>query len=114
MSITTLVNLPCVLIRRSGDSDDFDDTLPDEHYVDTVCEIQQQQRSEPTDEGDLSVTQWLVIFPAGTVADSGDAVLVEDAEYQLIGAPWAVRNPRTGVEHHVEASATQTRGPGGS
>jgi hypothetical protein len=116
VSIAQLINRPCTLVRRveTGTEDDFENIGPDEDFVDTVCEIQQQRRDEPATEGELSVTSWLVIFPAGTEVKSGDAVLIDDAEFELVGAPWHARNPRTKQEHHVEATAKQTRGPGGS
>ena len=109
----SLISRPCVLVRRMGDTDDFDDTLPEENYVDTVCEIQQQRREEPAGQGELSVTTWIVFFPIGTEVDNGDALLIGDEEYQLVGAPWQADTGSPAV-HHVEATAVRTRGPGGS
>jgi len=73
----------------------------------TVCELQQRNRME-TPQGDWSSAEWVGFFPAGTELDAGDAVELDDFTYEVIGAPWPARNPRTQVESHVEATLNLT------
>lgn len=130
MPISTLLSQPCLLIRRSasGDSDDYGNETQAETTVQTVCEIQQQQRVEGGTHEDLSDTRWLLILPASTVLDTGDAVEVGallpgegvlpssdlfptgSHRYELVGEPWPVIDARTGIEHHVEATVRRTAG----
>src|SRR5689334_17240639 len=110
--LATLLNRPVTITRRlpSSDTDGYGNEIPDEDTVETVCELQQQQRTEPGDEGELSSTRWLAIFPAGTDLRTGDAIEVDGATYEVFGDPWPARNPRTRAESHVEATVVRTAG----
>lgn len=112
--LSTLLNRPCTITRRSfGDEvDERGDYIATESAVETVCELQQKQRSEPEDQGELSDTTWLLILPAGTAIDTGDAVTMTDTgeEFEMVGDPWPARNPRTRAESHVEATVRRTAG----
>lgn len=113
MSLSQLLNRPCWVVQRSdtGDVDELGNEEPSETEVETVCEIQQVQRDEDETQGELSDTDWLGVFPAGTALDTGDAVKVEGlGKFELTGAPWAVRNPRTQTESHVEATLRRVAG----
>lgn len=112
MSLTDLLSVPTTIVRRSEDDEGFDPS-PTEVLAETVGELQQVQRSEPVAEGELSVTTWLLVLPAGTDIRTGDAVIAEGETYEVIGAPWAVRNPRTRLESHTEASLRRTAGDEG-
>lgn len=102
--LSQLLNRPCIIVRtlETGTTDDYGNLVPDEDAIDTVCELQQQGRSEPTD--DLSVTNWLLILPPGTRLRTDDYVIVDSERYELVGDPWVVRSPRTQQEAHVEAT----------
>lgn len=106
-----LINRTATVIRRSSSSetDRFGNKKHSETPVPTVCEIQQQRRDEH--EGETSDTLWDVFFLAGTNVNSGDALVVDGEEYELIGDPWEARNPRTRTPSHIEATARRTRGP---
>lgn len=109
--LSTLLNRPCTIIRRSasGSTDDgYGNRTPAETLVEAVCELQQRQRSEPGDQGEFSDTAWLIVFPAGTVIDTGDGVIVDGHIFEMVGDPWEVRNPRTQVASHVEATVRRT------
>jgi hypothetical protein len=126
--LTTLLSLPCTIVRREAstatepvagtDVDDYGNPLPTDpdtdpadnaYELDTVCELQQQDRDEPAAAGELSDTVWLLYLPPGTELDTGDAVDVDGyGRFELVGDPWAVRNPRTGVASHVEATVRRT------
>lgn len=110
--LSTLLNRPVTITRNlpSGDEDDYGNEIPTENVVETVGELQQVQRTEPGAAGELSVTHWLLMLPAGTDLRTGDSVEVEGAAYQLVGDPWQVRNPRTQAESHVEATVVRTAG----
>lgn len=107
------MNRPCTLIQRlaSSTSDDYGNEIPDEAEVETFCELQQRSREEPVLEGqNISATEWRVFFRPGLDVQTGDALIVEGAEYELVGEPWVVRNPRTGTESHIEASVELVEG----
>lgn len=108
--LAQLLNRPCTILRRSesGSEDDYGNEIPDEQQVETVCELQQRSRQEPGNEGELSDTSWLAIFPAGTELDTGDGLLVDDQKYEMVGDPWIARNPRTRAVSHVEATLRRT------
>lgn len=117
MSLSTLLNRTCWVVTRSGsgDADSYygsESSETAETAVETVCEVQQQRRDEAEDQGELSESHWLGVFPAGTALDSASAVVVEGlGEFELVGAPWPARNPRTQAESHVEATLVRTAGP---
>lgn len=71
----------------------------------TVCEIQQRTRLEAGGQGELSDTGWLIVLPASVNARTSDIVVADGVRYELVGDPWAARNPRTRSVSHVEASA---------
>lgn len=117
MSIDHLLNRPCTLILRTLDgstTDDYGNAIdPDPAQIDTVCELQKNARraEEPELQGELSDTVWTLILPRGTAIDTGDAVRVEpEGVFELVGAPWHVRNPWTGAESHVECTVRRTAG----
>lgn len=112
MPLEQLLNRPCTLLLRdsTGETDEYGNAKTGTTSVETVCELQQQRRDEPDDQAETSDTTWLVILPAGTEIDTGDAVQVDGHVYELVGAPWHARNPRTQAESHVEATARRTAG----
>lgn len=110
MSLNDLLNLPVTLVLRTSDGaiDEFGNDVPTETVAETVAEIQQQQRAEPAAAGERSDDRWLCILPAGTALDTGDAIIANGQQFELIGAPWHARNPRTGLESHVECTLRRT------
>lgn len=113
MSLSQLLNRTCWIVQRSddGDTDELGNEKPSEAELESVCEIQQNRRDEDESQGELSASDWLGVFPAGTALDTGDAVIVDGlGRFELIGAPWQVRNPRTQTESHVEATLRRVAG----
>lgn len=98
------------LVRRSAGAvtDDFGNIISTETSEAVYGELQQQQRTEPLAEGELSDTRWILFLPAGTELGTGDAVICDGHIFELIGDPWAVRNPRTMLESHVEVTLRRT------
>lgn len=112
MAIQQLLTRPCTITRRtaSNATDDYGNVTRVTTTVETVCELQQRERSEPGDQGEFSDTSWLLILPAGTAIDTGDQVTVDSRGYELVGDPWPARNPLTGAESHIEATVRRTAG----
>jgi nucleoid DNA-binding protein len=113
VTLAKLLNTPCTILRRSasGAEDSYGNPIETEEEIETVAEIQQQQRSEAGDAGELSDTAWLGVFPAGTDLRTGDAVRIDGiGGFELVGDPWPARNPRTQQASHVEASLRRTMG----
>lgn len=110
MSLETLVNRTCKIVRRlpSDDYDKYGREIPLEDIVDTVCELQQQRRDEPDDQGELSDTRWNLFVKPGTDLRTGDAVIVDGEEYEMVGDPWTARNPRTKAVSHLECTLRRT------
>lgn len=95
---------------QSGTIDDYGDEVQDVTLIATLCELQQQQRSEDGEMGEASKDTWRLFFAAGESIDTGDAVELDGEVYELTGDPWLVRNPRTGSNSHIEATARRTAG----
>lgn len=114
MSLAALMNRPLTIIRRteSEDVDAYGNTVYDEAMVEVVGELQQVRRDEPGGEGETSDTRWSLFLPAGTALSTRDIVLVDDAEYEVVGEPAAWRNPRTQVLSHVEATLRRVASAG--
>lgn len=104
--LTDLLNLSVTIVRRSdtGGIDRYGNPMPTETFVETTGELQQIRRDEPADEGELSVTTWLLVLGADTDLRTGDAILANDGLYEVVGDPWQARNPRTQLASHVEAT----------
>jgi hypothetical protein len=113
MLIGRLLTRPCVITSRtdSGEVNDYGDPVPTDAEVNTTCELQKQLRrasEEPAGHGEFSDTLWELFLPAGTEIGTGDVVTVDGLAYEMVGAPWPVRHPRTGQETHVEATVRRT------
>lgn len=104
--LSDLLTLPITIVRISltGDEDIYGDSIPTESTLEIFGELQQRQRAEPPGEGELSASEWLLVLPAGTDIDTNDAVIADGQRFEVTGAPWPARNPRTGAESHIEAT----------
>jgi hypothetical protein len=112
MTLSELINRDCSITRRtaSGSTDDYGNEVATETTVDTVCELQQRNRSEPDAAGEFSDADWMLILPAGTEITTADTVTVDGQDYEVVGDPWPARNPRTREPSHVEATVRRTAG----
>lgn len=111
--LSHLLTRTCTIISRSasGDIDDYGNDVQGETVTQTTCDIQQRQRDEPGDQGEVSATGWLLILPAGTALRTGDSVVIDGAqEYEVVGDPWAAYSPLTQAVHHVEATVARVAG----
>lgn len=112
MSVRLLVNRSCTVIRRtpSGSATPYGDKIRTEESVATVCELQQRGRGEGADE--VSDTRWLAVFLPSEKIHAGYGLIVDSETYEIEGEPWRVRNPRTKIVSHVEATVRRTSGQG--
>lgn len=113
--LSDLMTRPCTLVMRdsTGTIDDDGEEVVTTTEVETVCELQQQQRNEQDDQGELSETTWRLFLPhvaATQLLRGADRVVVEAQVFELIGDPWPVRHPVTGAGSHVEATARRVAG----
>lgn len=102
---------PCTILRHtdSGTVNDYGDPIagdPDETV--TVCELQQRQRDEGDQQGELSDTHWNLYLPAGVVIGTADTVLVDGQAYELVGDPWPAWDRVVQRVDHVEATVRRT------
>ncbi len=113
--LADLLNLPITIVNRASgdDEDDYGNAIPTESPVVTVGELQQIRRDEPGEAGETSDTRWLLVVPAGTVLNTGDAVIAGNEVYEVVGQPWPARNPRLGVASHIEATVRRVAGDEG-
>lgn len=112
--LADLLTRSCTIVRRTfeGATDEYGNDVATERTIEAVCEMQQRQRSEDTDRGEVSATRWLLVLPAGTEIGTGDSVVVDGEVYELDGDPWEARNPRTRQASHVEATVVRSAGAG--
>lgn len=112
MTIAQLINRPCTITRGVTSDDDFGLDAPPSAgaTVSTVCELQQQQRAEDASQGEVSRTEWIGFFPPGEIINPADTIAVDGLKFEVIGAPWIARNPRTQTDSHVEATLRRTAG----
>jgi hypothetical protein len=114
MPLSTLINTPCTIVRRSesGSTDSYGNDVPMATETETVCELQQVQRQERDLEGETSDTIWTLFFLPDVALHTGDAVEIAGEVYEITGEPWRARSSRTQAVEHVEATARRTAGAG--
>lgn len=113
MTLSTLINRPCTIVQRSasGETDIYGDAVPGETRVDAVCELQQTRRDEPdAQQGGLADTVWTAFLLPEAQIDSGDRLVVDGVEYEVVGDPWVARNPRAQADSHIEVTLERTAG----
>lgn len=101
----------CTILRRtdSGDENDYGDPIAgDPDQITTVCELQQRQRDEGDQQGELSDTHWNLYLPAGTELGSADTVIVDGQAFELVGDPWPAWDRTVQRVDHIEATVRRT------
>lgn len=109
MSLVTLINEPCTITNRTAtdDTDEFGNAETTTTTDDTVCYREQTSTVEVTVDENTVTADWKFLFHPGTVIGATSTVTVGDDTYEVVGAPWPARNPRTRAVHHVECNARQ-------
>lgn len=115
MSLTQLINRPCVLLVRSatGTTDDYGNVIPSEGTVQTVCEAQPRSAVEPELASELSDEDWAAFFLPADAAylNAASGVWIPElGEFEVIGRPPNWRNPRTEDFKYVQANLKRTAG----
>lgn len=109
--LNQLLNRACTIETRvPAGRDAYNNETDTVFEVQTVCELQQRQRTETGDRGEVSVTEWLLVLPASTDISTGDGVVIDEERYEVIGEPWQARNPRTQTVSHIEATLKRSSG----
>lgn len=102
----TFLGQACVIASRTAGTatDAYGNPLAGTTLGTVSCEIQQIRRSEPGEEGEFSVTEWMGFFPTGTVLDTSDLVTETSlGTFEVIGDPWDA-NLGSSAVNHVEAT----------
>ncbi len=103
MRAERLMTRPCTLVTVTQTEDAWGTPTDQATESDALCELQQFQRSEGGPD-EWQVAKWRLFLPPGTPVTGLDRVAVDGTTFRLDGPPWPVRNPRTGVESHIEAT----------
>lgn len=109
MSLVTLINEPCSITTRTatGDTDEFGNAEVDTTTETTVCYREQISTVEVTVDENTVTADWKFLFFTGTEIFATSTVTVGDDTFEVVGAPWPARNPRTRTVSHVECNARQ-------
>jgi hypothetical protein len=113
-NIASLITRPCTLRGETttGTRGAYGHETTAPTSVETVCEVQQRQRSEAADQGELSETDWHGFFlPTESMNGASSVEVPGLGTFEFVGDPWKVRDPETQAESHWEASLTRTAGP---
>jgi hypothetical protein len=112
MGADRMMKTPCQILRRaSGEEDEFGEGQPSPEEVDALCALQQKRREEHEQHGELSDTLWNLFLPFGTEIGTGDSVIVDGKEYELVGEPWEAKEGSRSL-WHVAATVRRTAGAG--
>ncbi len=111
MGVDRMMTRTATLIRRvpTGEKDRYGNatTKPVEEVV--RCALQQRQRKEHEEGGEISDTLWDLFLPFGTDVGTGAAIRVDGEQYELVGEPWdACEGSRS--MWHVAATVRRTSG----
>lgn len=110
MTVETLLTRSVTLLTRTkSGTDDYGNTQWDTTEREVQGELQRVQQGEgdePGSAGEFSATEWRLFLSAadGPAVVTSDAVEVDGATYEVVGAPWAVWDPKRGQVHHVEVA----------
>ena len=104
MTIEALMDQPVSITSRSyqGAIDDYGNETATETIVEVLGYLQQLNGTER--EGYVPEASDLLVVPADTLIQANDMVTSGGNEYQVLGPPANIWNPRTNVYHHTEAT----------
>ena len=109
--LSDLMNQSVTVVSRSYSdvADQYGNQVPTETTTDMLVFLQQIAAAEKG--GYVPETTDLIVLPTGTVIDADDVIIDGNGlRYEVIGPPTRVWNPRTHVEHHVEATLKRSAG----
>ena len=99
-----LLTLTGTLLRRAqtGPPDEYGDPTWTELGEPIACELQQEVGYDAAG-GAIQLSTWRVFLPPTTPPTGWDGITIGAVTYELEGDAWLARNPRTGIDSHVEA-----------
>ena len=108
--LTNLLNQPCTLIQRTstGAKTKYGAKVRAEAITETVCSLQQRQRSDEDEE--LSSSEWSLVLGPDEDVSNIDGAVVAGIRYEFDGQPWPAVDELTGQVHHIEATVTRVAG----
>lgn len=109
MNATGLFNQDVTIVSRAlSTRDKYGDQEFSETSTTVRGYVEQRQRSEQGADDAVERTEWLLMVPADTSIDADARVEVDGVQFEVVGPPWPVRNPRTRVTSHLEATLVAT------
>lgn len=103
--LSNLITRPCTITRRtqSAEADRYGDEIPGTSTVETVCEVQQQRRSEQDDQP-LGRGEWIAFFLPTEELSGADSIEIEGhGVFEFDGPPWLADTGPAEL-HHWEAN----------
>ena len=103
MTIDKLMNQPVSIVTRAytGQLDDYGNEIATETTTEVLGYLQQLTGTER--EGYVPEASHLLVVPSTTAIQANDNVLAGSDEYQVLGPPADIYNPRLALRHHTEA-----------
>lgn len=87
----------------SGVVDDYGNPIMATTTTTVLGYLEQTERSEATNDRDVSSESALLVVAAGTALVATDVIVADGVRWQIDGPAWSTRQPYTNVEHHLEA-----------
>ena len=105
MNPASLMTQPVTITLRveDGAPDRYGNPTVTETPFDTLCFAEQRSSSSTGPEAQVLQARWKLMLPAATPINGWAKVELDNRPYEVVGFPWYVRNPRTGLISHVEA-----------
>lgn len=109
MTAARLINRPGVLTVRihDGTPDDYNNPTVTTTSRQVLCWYEQAQRSERTGLADQQSETHRLFLRSGENLTGWDKLTVDGLEFEVMGPPWKVINPRTQQASHIEAHGRQ-------
>jgi hypothetical protein len=116
VSLLSLLSQPGSLVQRSqtGPEDEYGTPTWVEVNTPIVCHVQPRTSEELLQAASAGITTWKGWFPAGTLVDPADALLLDDGrQFEFVGPPRPWVNPTTGTEQFIESDLNRVERPEG-
>lgn len=110
MNIAHLLNEACTIttVAQSDTRDEYNNPTYTDTGTDTVCWHHAGGRAiiqggEQTGLTNTQTQAWTAYFPTGTTLAGTDKVTIGTEEFEVVGPPWDVVHPISGVTEFVQA-----------
>ena len=111
VNVSRLLGLTGTLTTRSGEDhrDEYNDVVPNESTSTVKCWWQQTQAVDDTVDTAQATETARLFIEAGATVNATSTLAIGDATWEIVGPPWTVTDPRTGVVTHIEANGRRVR-----